>query len=229
MSAMECSELALNSDNGADARERILSVSLSLFAMRGFEGVSTTQIAKAIGITQPLIHYHFKNKLTLWKESTSRLFVMLDKEFTQVVESLTIRDKKQLFIEVLRSYVSFCSKHPEFGQLIMREGAQKTERLEWLVREHIRPVSHVLYDIYLEGASEGWLKPIPYPQLMMMVTAMASNFFSLSPLVTELYNVDSLSGEESLAQSDAVVEVVLASIFKELVPGSKAMDKVKVG
>ncbi|MGB3622115.1 MAG: helix-turn-helix domain-containing protein, partial [Ketobacter sp.] len=55
-------ETGFSVDRGTDARERILAAAEALFAIRGFEGVSTTQIAKVAGITQPLIHYHFKNK-----------------------------------------------------------------------------------------------------------------------------------------------------------------------
>lgn len=217
MTAMEQSSAGSTHSNekGPDARDRILSAALSLFAMRGFEGVSTTQIAKVAGITQPLIHYHFKNKEALWKASVTRLFNQLDKEFTQVVKALPQQDKKRFIIEAIRNYVAFCSKHPEFGQFIMREGAQQTERLEWLVNELIRPVQQDFYDVYLEGASEGWLKPIPFPQLLMMISSSASHFFSLAPLVKTLYSIEPLSAEETLVQSDAVVEMVISSIFKD--------------
>ncbi|MCG8669217.1 MAG: TetR/AcrR family transcriptional regulator [Pseudomonadales bacterium] len=217
MTAMEQSSpgLTFTPEKGPDARDRILSAALSLFAMRGFEGVSTTQIAKVAGITQPLIHYHFKNKEALWKATVTRLFNQLDKEFTQVVNDLPTHDKKGFIVEAVRHYVSFCSKHPEFGQFLMREGAQQTERLEWLANELVKPVQQAFYDVYLEGASEGWLKPIPFPQLIMMISASASHFFSLSPLVKTLYDIEPLSAEETLAQSDAVVEVIISSIFKD--------------
>ncbi|RLT93289.1 MAG: TetR/AcrR family transcriptional regulator, partial [Ketobacter sp.] len=65
-------ESGFSIERGPDARERILAAAESLFAVRGFEGVSTTQIAKVAGITQPLIHYHFKNKEALWKATISR-------------------------------------------------------------------------------------------------------------------------------------------------------------
>lgn len=231
MTAMEQSSpgLTFTPEKGPDARDRILSAALSLFAMRGFEGVSTTQIAKVAGITQPLIHYHFKNKEALWKASVTRLFGQLDREFTQVVANLPKQDKKRFIIESLRNYVSFCAQHPEFGQFIMREGAQHTERLEWMVAELIKPVLQSFYDVYLEGAADGWLKPIPFPQLMMMVTAAASNFFSLSPLVKALYDIEPLSGEESLAHSDAVVEVVISSIFKDSAAIANAAASVNAG
>ncbi|MDX1693840.1 MAG: TetR family transcriptional regulator [Ketobacteraceae bacterium] len=231
MTAMEQSSpgLTFTPEKGPDARDRILSAALSLFAMRGFEGVSTTQIAKVAGITQPLIHYHFKNKEALWKAAVTRLFSQLDREFTQVVANLPKQDKKRFVIEAIRNYVAFSAKHPEFGQFIMREGAQRTERLEWMATELIKPVMQPFYDIYLEGASEGWLKPIPFPQLMMMVTAAAANFFSLAPLVKTLYDIEPLSGEESLAHSDAVVEVVISSIFKDSVAVADAVASVNAG
>lgn len=231
MTAMEQSSpgLTFTPEKGPDARDRILSAALSLFAMRGFEGVSTTQIAKVAGITQPLIHYHFKNKEALWKATVTRLFGKLDQEFTQVIAALPKQDKKRYVLEALRNYVSFCSKHPEFGQFIMREGAQQTERLEWMVSELVKPVLQPFYDVYLEGASEGWLKPIPFPQLIMMVTAAASNFFSLSPLVKTLYNIEPLSDEEALAHSDAVVEMVISSIFKDSVEDTSVAASEKAG
>ena len=231
MTAMEHSSpgLSFTPEKGPDARDRILSAALSLFAMRGFEGVSTTQIAKVAGITQPLIHYHFKNKEALWKASVTRLFGQLDREFTQVVANLPKQDKKRFVIEAIRNYVSFSAKHPEFGQFIMREGAQQTERLQWMANELIKPAMQPFYDVYLEGAAEGWLKTIPFPQLMMMVTAAAATFFSLSPLVKTLYDIEPLSGEESLAHSDAVVEVVISSIFKDSAAVAEAAASVNAG
>ena len=231
MTAMEQSSpgLTFTPEKGPDARDRILSAALSLFAMRGFEGVSTTQIAKVAGITQPLIHYHFKNKEALWKASVTRLFGQLDREFTQVVASLPQQDKKRFVIEAIRNYVAFCAKHPEFGQFIMREGAQQSERLVWMANELIKPELLSFYDVYLEGVADGWLKPIPFPQLMMMVTAAASNFFSLAPLVKTLFSIEPLSGEEALSHGDAVVEMVISSIFKDASMVVTAANSVNEG
>lgn len=218
---------AFTTGKGPDARDRILSAALSLFAMRGFEGVSTTQIAKVAGITQPLIHYHFKNKEALWKASVTRMFGQWESEFTQILADLPRQDKKRFMIEAIRNYVGFCSRHPEFGQFIMREGAQQTDRLEWMAAEFIKPATSVFYDVYLEGVADEWLKPIPFPQLMMMVTAAASNFFSLASMVKTLFNIEPLSGEEALSHGDAVVEMVISSIFRETKPLNVAASSVK--
>lgn len=202
-------------DRGPDARERILSAAESLFAVRGFEGVSTTQIAKVAGITQPLIHYHFKNKEALWKSTVSRLFSRMTDEFSKEVNTLPQNDARRYMIEMIRSYVSFVAKYPQYGQFILREGVNESPRLDWLVSEWLKPTLQRFHDVYEKGIAEGWLKDIPFPQLIMLITASASHFFSMAPLVKALYGIDANSPEQVLSHSDAVVELAINAILRD--------------
>ena len=210
-------------ERGPDARDRILSAAESLFAVRGFEGVSTTQIAKVAGITQPLIHYHFKNKEALWKATVARLFGQLSQEFSSELTGLQKLDKRRFLVEMIRCYVSFVARYPQFGQFILREGVQDSGRLDWMVEEWIRPLLKQFHDVYVEGVQEGWVKDIPFPQVMMLITGSASHFFSLSPLVRSLYQVDASSPDQVLAHSDAVVEMAVSVLLGEPVPSAQAM------
>jgi AcrR family transcriptional regulator len=54
------------SDAGLQARGRLLDSAESLFAERGFYGVTTRQVADAAGVDVALIYYHFKNKSGLF-------------------------------------------------------------------------------------------------------------------------------------------------------------------
>jgi AcrR family transcriptional regulator len=54
------------SDDGVKARGRLLDAAESLFAERGFYGVTTRQVADAAGVDVALIYYHFKNKSGLF-------------------------------------------------------------------------------------------------------------------------------------------------------------------
>lgn len=202
-------------DRGPDARDRILSAAETLFAIRGFEGVSTTQIAKVAGITQPLIHYHFKNKEALWKATVSRLFSQLSYEFATELNGLQQHDKRRYLVEMIRCYVSFVARYPQFGRFMLREGVQESERLEWMVEEWIKPLLKQFHDVYVEGVKEGWVKEVPFPQVMMLITGSASHFFSLSPLVKCLYDVDATNPDQVLVHSDAVVEMAVNILLGE--------------
>lgn len=200
-------------DKMPDARDRILAAAQNLFAMRGFEGVSTTQIAKVAGITQPLIHYHFKNKEALWKATVARLFGRLQEEFLAVVTKLPRQDSQRFLMETIRHFVAFSAKYPEFGQFVMREGAQASDRLDWMTEHWMKPALREFRVLYDQALTEGWIKPVPFPQLVMLITSSANHFFSLSPMMKSLYGIDPLSADQQSLHSDAVVQVVLGAIL----------------
>ena len=53
-------------DERVKARGRLLDAAESLFAARGFYGVTTRQVADAAGVDVALIYYHFKSKSSLF-------------------------------------------------------------------------------------------------------------------------------------------------------------------
>lgn len=203
------------SEKMPDARDRILAAAQNLFAMRGFEGVSTTQIAKVAGITQPLIHYHFKNKEALWKATVARLFSRLQDEYLAVVSRLPRHDSQRFLTDAIRHYIAFSAKYPEFGQFVMREGVQSSDRLDWMTEHWMKPALREFKTLYEQAVTDGWMKPIPFQQLVMLITSSASHYFSLSPLMRSLYGVDPLDPEQQAQQGDAVVKLVLSAIMVE--------------
>lgn len=47
-------------------RRQLLEVAASLFARLGYRGTTTAELAKAAGITEPILYRHFNNKLDLF-------------------------------------------------------------------------------------------------------------------------------------------------------------------
>ncbi len=50
----------------AKRREQLLETASTLFAQYGFAGATTAQIARAAGVTEPIIYRHFKSKRDLF-------------------------------------------------------------------------------------------------------------------------------------------------------------------
>ena len=192
---------------GPDARDRILDAAEQLFAVRGFEGVSTTQIAKAAGITQPLIHYHFKNKEALWKCTVARLFGRMRDEFEADVTRIPTTDGRRLMLEMVRAYVGFLARTPQFGQFILREGVEDSPRLQWMVENWLGPTSSKFGALFDRGRDEGWIKDIAFVQFFTVVTASAANFFALAPMVKSLHGIEPTADDHALTLSDTVVDM----------------------
>ena len=50
----------------AQRREQLLDTAVNLFAEKGFAGATTSELAKAAGVTEPIIYRHFKSKKNLF-------------------------------------------------------------------------------------------------------------------------------------------------------------------
>lgn len=50
----------------AERREQLLDTAAKLFAVQGYAGATTAQIAKAAGVTEPIIYRHFPSKRDLF-------------------------------------------------------------------------------------------------------------------------------------------------------------------
>lgn len=61
----------------SDTKERILNAALALFARDGYEAVSVSEIAQALGMTKGALYKHYRNKRDLF-DSMIRRMVELD-------------------------------------------------------------------------------------------------------------------------------------------------------
>lgn len=50
----------------AQRKEQLLDTAVSMFAERGFQGATTSELAKAAGVTEPIIYRHFHSKRELF-------------------------------------------------------------------------------------------------------------------------------------------------------------------
>src|SRR5438128_6947496 len=69
--------MMLDTPKKISAKERILEAAISLFAARGFEGTSFSDITEVSGEKRSLILYHHNSKDELWRlavETVSRRF-----------------------------------------------------------------------------------------------------------------------------------------------------------
>ena len=197
----------------ADARGRILLIALKSFADRGFDGVSTTELAKAAGVTQPLIHYHFKSKKALWQTIVRNSFAVLNEEYIQPIHRAEGLSNIQRAEKAIEDFVSFVARRTEFVQILMSESTQQTARLDWLVEELLEPVMQDLRNAYMEGVHLGVLVDMPMAQLVSLVLGAASQFYVMDSLNMKLFNVDVMNEVHSEIHIVTVVEMLKKALI----------------
>ena len=98
----------------ARSRSQIIDAAAQLFAERGLESVTFGDIARAAGISRPLIYFHFKDRDELFLETVLRSHQMLHARFVAAVAEHTEaiqqaeaigRTYERFFVENRREFV----------------------------------------------------------------------------------------------------------------------------
>jgi AcrR family transcriptional regulator len=163
------------------ARQRLLSEALRAFSRNGYDGASTRAIADAAGVNHSLIAYHFGSKDGLWRAAMSDVLASfesarLDKMGAR--EGLSVSETLRLLI---RDFVTFCADRPEFHRILTAEWAHGAERIQWLGKMHILPLSKTMIALISAAQSEHKVVPGDPVRLHYAVLGIAATAFAMAP------------------------------------------------
>lgn len=196
----------------AGTSERILQAALAAFAEHGFDGASTRDIARAAGVNQGLITYHYGDKEKLWRAAVDDLFARLATEFEAPMRLLGEVDPPTRLRMTVRHFVRFSAAHPELHRLIVQEGKRDGARLRWLVDRHIRPLFEIGRDTIAAVQQAGLLPADVSPaHLHYLFLGAAAHVFVVAPEFRRLTGEDPTEPAGVEAHADALVALLLGS------------------
>lgn len=71
-----------------DRRRQLLEVATGLFAERGYGGTTTAELARAAGVTEPILYRHFKNKMDLFRTLIDEVGHLVIEAWEQALEGV---------------------------------------------------------------------------------------------------------------------------------------------
>lgn len=177
----------------AEVRLRIIESAAHEFATLGFEGASTRTIAEKSGVHQAQIGYHVGTKEDLWRATVDFLFArlrsVLDEALPRDVDQ-AVQDPIALFSDVVRRHVRHTAKHPELSRIMLMESAKKSPRVDWLLRNHVRPTLAALELIWEEVRATGQGKHVSAEEVFMMMIGLAPMPFAQAGIMRPLLGAD---------------------------------------
>lgn len=186
---------------------RIVHAARQSFAKRGFHGTSTRDIASVAGTNQGLITYHFGTKDMLWRAAADNLFEEIGERLFDRLGQRQSADERENARESIREFVRFSAEYPEFFWLMVDEGKNADERLDWLISTHLRPRFETLADYVLNelGYSRDDL-----PHVYYTLAGAASLIFAVAPECRQLTGIDPLKKEAVERHADFVARLIIA-------------------
>jgi AcrR family transcriptional regulator len=125
-------------------RAKLLEAATRLFTEHGYEGVSIRDIENLADVQRGLVAYHFQDKEGIWKEMADGTFAMLNDQMNPRLELLGDLSAREQIAFIIRFYVRFTSRHPEFARLLSQEARHDSWRLRYIVDQHIGDLARSL-------------------------------------------------------------------------------------
>ena len=192
-----------------EVRERVLRAAAGEFASHGFEGASTRRIADEAGIFQAQIGYHVGSKDDLWRATVDYLFARLRTELEKAVPSGAdepVSDPAATFADVIRLHVCHTAKHPELSRIMQVETAKKSARVDWLLRNHVRPTLAALALVWDEVRASGCGRNLPAEEVFMLMIGLAPTPFAQAGLMRPLLGAERCTPER---HAESMIEWIL--------------------
>ena len=190
-------------------QQKLLDAAIDAFAENGFKGTSTRDIADRAGVHHPLITYHFKNKDQLWRTAVNRVFREFNIALVKALAELPKDDSRQLAAAFIRTYVRFVHEQPALHKIILQESNSESERLDWLIQTHLRPLYEQV-ESHLSDLQQSGLAPGRNPALLFqMIRGCAGGLLALSLEIKATSGIDFDAPGAIDELSDMIIEVFL--------------------
>ncbi|MCP5025702.1 MAG: TetR/AcrR family transcriptional regulator [Actinomycetia bacterium] len=193
-----------------ETRDRLIEAALIEFAANGFDGASTRAIASRAGAHQPQINYHFESKDELWRLCLERLLGELDAVIAEHVAGIDPTDEPAVFAAIVGGLVVFAWRRPELNRIMMHEGTAPSDRLTWLVSNHLEWRHRDLRRRWISLTDQAMAAPLPVDVLYHMVIGAASLLYANAP-EARLLGIEPDSSGAVAGHADSLVAMLLPS------------------
>ncbi|MDA1063313.1 MAG: TetR/AcrR family transcriptional regulator [Proteobacteria bacterium] len=198
-------------------QQKLLDAAIQAFSENGFKGTSTRDIADRANVHHPLITYHFKNKGELWRAAANRIFREFNISLVKAMAEVPEMDPKARAEAFIRTYVKHSFGHPALHKIILQESSYPSDRLDWLVTQHLRPLYEMVAGQLVKLQQLGIAPPGNPALLYNMIRVSAGGLLALGLEIKGTSNIN-FNNE---AERDALAEMIIRTFLPGNLPPQK--------
>ena len=195
--------------------EQILLVAKELFMQYGYEGVSTTQVAKAVGCNQALVHYYYRTKQNLFK-------IICQQEIQKMLKILADIPQEDIsfenFIEkIIEAQIGFLKNNPDAPFFIigeLRHNSEVLKMMKELFSEFGKEIVGKIRLFVQMKQSKGELNDVSVEDLLIDIVSLDVMSFVGQVLFTQILEMDSQTQEAFLERRKTHIKKLILSSIK---------------
>lgn len=151
-----------------DTVQTILAEARRLFAQRGFDGVSISDLAAAAGVSKANIFHHFGAKQTLYMEALKCCI----NEFSEFTDRLQQQEApiEQRLTQFMLAHANHLHQSPEAAQVVLRELLENRKEVTQQLAEEVTGAQfRRLFELLQEAQRAGEIRDDADPAALMLV------------------------------------------------------------
>jgi TetR/AcrR family transcriptional regulator len=195
-------------------RDRLIAAAIPLFALHGYEAVSTGQIAAAADLSQPMVHYHFKSKDRIWYAAIETLMHDLSQRFPNRRDELKDLDPVARLKVLTRRFILMSASDNTLSRIILHESLVQSDRLEWLVKHFVARGFRDFDAAIRQGVEAGQIKQLPAYAVSNTIITASSFTFCLVGMIKLVYDKNITDPATIQEMTDSIVEILFHGIVK---------------
>ena len=143
---------------GEQRRALILEQAKKLFARQGYAEASIGALARASGVTEPILYKHFGSKKKLYQTMLLEIEAQFMQRFQDLVNCRAEQDLLDCLANLLLDYRAAAMADHESVHVLLRAGlASNDSETDKLNQAHIKKIFGLVHDLLTRAHAEGLL------------------------------------------------------------------------
>ena len=149
-------------------QQKILNAAASVFAKRGFDATTMEQIARAAGVSKPIVYEHFGGKEGLYAVVVDREMEALYKRMSQGIASGTPRHRYE---QAVLSFLTYVEEEPDGFAVLTRDTPMVADGqgLPAVINQLGVRIGEIFHEQFSAAGLDGKVAPIYAHSLIGMV------------------------------------------------------------
>jgi AcrR family transcriptional regulator len=143
-------------------RAAILDAAVHLFSEKGFRGVTTRELAAAVGVSEPVLYQHFETKRDLYRAIIEEKAVYADRPLPTAFERMfeAVTDDRELLTQLAHGIINWHTVDPTYTRLLMFSALEQPELSQMFIERYSQAFFSELARFFERRIAEGVFREI---------------------------------------------------------------------